>query len=178
MTLGPALGRGTVTTDQVRRQYIVCCGHAFLKTTTDSLTDVPTANTYQKLFAASRAKTPVQIAYTTFHPPSRPPLPQRQPSLHNFWTICTPIPPMTSEPIFEEDGVARCEDCEITLPNCQDEYMGGTDDIQPGLDNLRCRHCRRWVCDICAVVETDAGRDCLQCRTSRGTLISEAEWMR
>lgn len=58
-------------------------------------------------------------------------------------------------------------------PVADDVNMGGVDrmDLNGMVDDdvgqeFACRACKRMVCEICAVVETGAGRECLGCRTS------------
>ena len=136
------------------------------------------ANTYQKLFAAARTP-PASMDITSPSPilRARPPPPQRQPSLHNFWSICTPARSGMEDTIEEAPCMAACEDCEAPLPSNGDTSMHGMDDdVALGADFL-CRNCHRRVCDMCAVVETGLGRDCLQCRTSRRKWVGGIGWV-
>ena len=134
------------------------------------------ANTYQKLFAA--AQSPI-VHDNTAAPKTlqRPAPPQRQPSLHNYWSICTPPPQNLGEYSIETPAPSRCEDCEKALPGDSDTCMGGIGEDSSAADEFQCRSCGRRVCDMCAVVETGIGRDCLQCRTSRGTWVGGLGWV-
>ena len=57
-----------------------------------------------------------------------------------------------------------------------DALMGGMD-LDISVDDFACRNCRKRVCDMCAVVETGMGRDCLQCRTSRKKWVGGIGWV-
>ena len=173
-TLEQGKGRGIIVQMtipyMVRRSPSLLCGlsyaHSFL------------ANTYQKLFAAARTP-PASMEITSPGPilRARPPPPQRQPSLHNFWSICTPARSGMEDTIDEAPYAAACEDCEAPLPSNGDINMHGMDDdVALGADFL-CRNCHRRVCDMCAVVETGVGRDCLQCRTSRRKWVGGIGWV-
>lgn len=63
----------------------------------------------------------------------------------------------------------KCEDCEASLLSATgDLSMDGMDMDIVGArldeDDYRCMNCERLVCTTCAVVETGAGRECLECR--------------
>ena len=84
---------------------------------------------------------------------------------------------MTAENAVEDHIIFKCEDCEAPLPSNPDTYMMDIDEEMPAVDDFHCRNCRRRVCDMCAVVETGIGRDCLQCRTSRKTWVGGIGWV-
>ena len=76
-------------------------------------------------------------------------------------------------------SILKCEDCEASLDQPDtDISMGGLEDEDVKGAQFGCRCCGRRVCGICAVVEVDAGRECLQCRTSnRKKWVGGIGWM-
>ena len=73
-----------------------------------------------------------------------------------------------SEPMtLDVTSSITCEDCESLFPLTDtDISTGGLDGGDGKGAEYGCRSCGRRVCDLCAVVEVGAGRECLQCRTS------------
>lgn len=139
-------------------------------------------NTYNMLFAAARSppQSRKEMAFPATADPVQPLPPQRQhSSLHDYWTIASPPPPIeVSHPDAPASSFsAVCEDCESPIATSNiDTSMDGVD-IDVAVDDFACRTCRRRVCDTCAVVEVGAGRDCLQCRTSRKTWVGGIGWV-
>jgi len=144
-----------------------------------TLAEQVTETTYQRLFAAARSPPPAAhpSANQVIH--ARPQLNQRQPSLHNYWTISSPPPDISEPPTTNNYSSSTCEDCETPLPSIDgDTCMGGMDDGNTGRAEYACRSCGRRVCGVCAVVEVGIGRECLQCRTStRKKWVGGIGWM-
>lgn len=137
-------------------------------------------NTYQMLFAAARSPQTTSPLASTPIVHTRPPPPQRQPSLHNFWTISSMAPVISDVPPPSSAPVASCQDCDVELPMADtDISMGGMDEDGDGSHEYACKTCRRRVCDTCAVVEIGSGRECLQCKTSttRKKWVGGIGWM-
>ena len=124
-------------------------------------------NTYQKLFAAARSP-PAALTHTpSSQDATSRQQPQRQHSLHNFWSISSPPREYDAMDLVPW-STPLCEDCErpLDLPD-NDICMGGTDDDESRTSEFACHCCKRRVCGICAIVDIGIGRECLQCRASR-----------
>ena len=138
----------------------------------------PPETTYNKLFAAARSPPPFSYSMSpsTSISPARPQPPQRQHSLHNFWSIPSSAPSVSDPLTIVPSSVATCEDCEA--PFDVDVFMGGMDDEDAKGAEFGCQSCGRRVCGMCAVVEVGVGRECLQCRTSsRKKWVGGIGWM-
>lgn len=134
------------------------------------------ASTYELLFSGARAPKPNPPQATHLPHPQNPQSDastSRQSSLHKFWTLPAPPasnPHVTAGPEFQTSSdTLNCEDCDAPLQfGNGDVSMGGMDmDLANPVfdeDDCRCMSCGRLVCATCAVVETGAGRECLECR--------------
>lgn len=161
-----------------------CCGTSIEY----NYTNVALANTFRKLFEAQRSQAQQQqplLTKESLVPPTTMPdamdtsdasaqaqdettfqqQPKSQSSLHKFFNISrAPISNAmpAAQPAF--DGSPRCQDCEASLRSSGDDMM--MDDACDTLDVVwSCGRCGRAVCDLCAVVNIGAGRECLTCRT-------------
>lgn len=144
-------------------------------------TSTTSESTYQRLFSAAKSPPPAAYPTVTQVVHARPQPNQRQPSLHNFWTISSP-PPSAIEPVMESTATSTslCEDCEVPLPMPDNDIsMGGMDEDDVRIFECACRSCGRRICGTCAIVEVGVGRECLQCRTSprRKKWIGGIGWM-
>ncbi|KAL2038354.1 hypothetical protein N7G274_009003 [Stereocaulon virgatum] len=134
--------------------------------------------TYNKLFAAARSPPPLSysISPSTSISPARPQPPQRQHSLHNFWSLPSSAPSVSHPMTIVPSSGATCEDCEASLD--VDVFMGGMDDEDAKGAEFGCQSCGKRVCGMCAVVEVGVGRECLHCRTSsRKKWVGGIGWM-
>ena len=145
-----------------------------------SLTRCPNPEiTYQKLFAGAQSPTAMAQSITASSVPSRPQAPQRQHSLHRFWSLSSLAPSVPETLIEPPSSTTACQDCEAPLDLYEaDTAMGGTEYESDDGAECACRSCGRRVCGTCAVVKVGVGRECLQCRTStRKKWVGGGEWM-
>ena len=136
--------------------------------------------TYQRLYQAqanSAEKTAVPAHPRPAFIPSRSTCKQ-QGSLHNFWALPASQPVPDGVNLMNQPAVTqlKCDDCDNLLSQELGNAMEADVD-GPTLFEFRCRGCRKNVCDRCAVVYADEGRECLQCTAGKKKWVGGLGWV-
>ena len=146
--------------------------------------------TYQKLFAAQRNTVPSTSPSNSFIASQQDsPVFKRsnaQASLHDFWHLpqrpnISNLDNAATNNLVDFQRHPRCQDCEADLGWLLNDdsvtFELGVDDIEYGATNYICRVCGRMICDMCAVISIEQGRECLECKTSRKRWVGGIGWI-